>query len=192
MTAGRKSVSNKKDWQTPPKYVNAVKLFFEGVINLDPCSNQYSIVNAQIEYRLPEKDGLIETWNFKNIYVNPPYGRDSERGTRILEWIRRCDETHQKYNSEILALIPVATNTVHWKRHIFGKAFGVCFLQDTRLRFLIDGKDNGHGAPMACAMVYWGKDFKKFYKHFEKFGAVVMTKNVDNVFVEYKPIPSFN
>ena len=57
MTAGRKSVSEKKDWQTPQKYVDAVKEVFGGIIHLDPCSSQYSIVGAQVEYLLPKQDG---------------------------------------------------------------------------------------------------------------------------------------
>jgi len=83
MSAGRTVNSHSKHWGTPPKYVNAVKKIFNGVIDLDPCSNEYSIVNAKTEYKLPENDGLKESWNFPTIYVNPPYGADRERGTTI-------------------------------------------------------------------------------------------------------------
>ncbi|MGC1374908.1 MAG: hypothetical protein WA821_01710, partial [Anaerolineales bacterium] len=68
MTAGRQSVSKKKDWQTPKKYVDAVKEVFGGTIHLDPCSSPYSIVKAEVEYRLPEHDGLSQIWNFPTIY----------------------------------------------------------------------------------------------------------------------------
>ena len=122
MTAGRQSVSKKKDWQTPKKYVNAVKEVFGGIIHLDPCSSQYSIVNAEVEYMLPEHDGLSQVWNFQTIYVNPPYGNDTERGTRIIDWLRKCEEANRVFNSEVIALIPVATNTAHWKKYIYGKA----------------------------------------------------------------------
>lgn len=60
-----------------------MKDFYGGSINLDPCSNEYSVVNAETEYRLPEHDGLKESWNYPNIFVNPPYGIDKERGTTI-------------------------------------------------------------------------------------------------------------
>jgi hypothetical protein len=53
--------------------------------------------------------------------------------------------------------VPVASNTAHGKKYVYGKATGICFLYDTRLRFLIDGKDEGKGDPMSCAMIYWGK-----------------------------------
>jgi hypothetical protein len=44
LTAGRKNISNNKDWCTPKKYVDAIKEFFDGEIDLDPCSNEDSLV----------------------------------------------------------------------------------------------------------------------------------------------------
>lgn len=173
MTAGRTVNSKSQDWGTPKKYVDGVKRVFNGIIELDPCSSPYSIVHAEIEYMLPNQDGLQETWNFKRIYVNPPYGTDRKRGTRIGDWLQRCVESNKKYNSEVLALVPVATNTGHWKRNVWGHATGICFLYDTRLKFLIKGKDEGKGAPMSCAMIYWGEDFQKFFDVFIEFGAII-------------------
>lgn len=173
MTAGRRLNTLSQEWGTPEKYVNAVREFFGGRVALDPCSNEYSIVGAQTEYCLPMHDGLRETWDFPTIYVNPPYGIDKERGTSIKKWLCRCATAHKEYRSEVLALVPVATNTGHWKRYVFGKATAVCFLYDTRLKFLVNGQNGGKGAPMACAMVYWGKEFDQFDAIFAKFGAVV-------------------
>lgn len=175
MSAGRKINSDNQDWGTPPKYVNAVRNFF-GEIALDPCSNAKSIVKAKTEYLLPKNDGLKESWNFPTIYVNPPYGIDKNRGTTIKNWIRRCAEANKEYKSEVLALIPVAVNTRHWKEYIFSHANAICFLADTRLKFINGSNDKG--APMACAMVYWGSDGDKFYNHFSKFGAVIDITNL--------------
>jgi len=173
MTAGRKVNSQSQDWSTPRKYVQAVKEVFGGHIALDPCSNQYSIVAADAEYRLPDKDGLHESWDFPTIYVNPPYGADRERGTSIRDWLLRCAQANEHYGSEVLALVPVATNTGHWKKYVFGKARAICFLYDTRLKFLVNGKSGGKGAPMSCAMVYWGERYVRFREVFLAFGAVV-------------------
>lgn len=171
--AGRSAHSQSQSWCTPPKYVNAILEMFDGVISLDPCSNQYSITNAETSYMLPLHDGLKETWNFEKIYVNPPYGADYEKGTSIKDWISKCYHANVTYNAEVLALIPVATNTTHWKKYIFGKAKAICFLFDTRLKFLINGNINNKGAPMACAMIYWGQNYEKFKNVFSKFGAVI-------------------
>jgi len=173
MSAGRSIVSISQSWCTPPKYVVAVREVFGGPIALDPCSNIHSVVHAENEYRLPEHDGLRTSWNFPTIYVNPPYGADRLRGTTIKDWLRRCARAREEHGSEVLALVPVATNTKHWKDYVFGVADAVCFLYDTRLRFLVDGKDEGKGAPMSCAMVYWGEQIHRFQEVFLPHGAVV-------------------
>jgi hypothetical protein len=172
MSAGRNINTLSQSWGTPLKYVRAVKKVFGGHIALDPCSNEYSIVNAEIEYHLPV-DGLKESWNFPTIYVNPPYGLDKERGTTIKNWLAKCAHANEVYNSEVLALVPVAANTAHWKKYVFTKAKSICFLYDTRLRFLENGLDTGKGAPMACAMIYWGNHQSTFFDIFIEHGAVV-------------------
>ena len=136
MSAGRNINTYSQSWGTPEKYVKAVKECFGGIIHLDPCSNEYSIVNAQTEYKLPLQDGLKESWNFPTIYVNPPYGIDKQRCTTIKHWLAKCAYAHEEYRSEVLALIPIAANTNHWKKYVFTKALSICFLYDTRLRFL--------------------------------------------------------
>ena len=173
MSAGRKIKSQSQDWGTPEKYVRAVKEFFGGEIDLDPCSNKFSIVGAKVEYMLPNHDGLKESWNYRHIFVNPPYGLDRRRGTGVKNWLYRCALAHKTFGAEVLALVPVATNTGHWKKYVFGKARSVCFLEDTRLKFLVNGQNGGKGAPMSCAMVYWGGDHSRFFSVFAKFGAVV-------------------
>lgn len=173
MTAGRTLNTVSQAWDTPEKYVAAVRDMFGGRIDLDPCSNQYSIVHAKVEYYLPELDGLRASWDFPTIYVNPPYGIDKERGTSIKHWLARCALANQEHQSEVLALVPVATNTGHWKNYVFGQATAVCFLYDTRLKFLVNGQDGGKGAPMSCAMVYWGRHFSRFSAIFAEHGAVV-------------------
>lgn len=178
MSAGRTVNSQSQSWGTPLKYIKAIKRFFGGSIALDPCSNKHSIVHAETEFMLPENDGLREEWNYPTIYVNPPYGADRERGTTIKNWLSKCALTHHKYESEILALVPVATNTGHWKQSVFGQARAICFLYDTRLKFLENGLGAGKGAPMSCAMVYWGQQYYKFYEIFIEFGAVVDISNL--------------
>ena len=76
-------------------------------------------------------------------------------------------------DSEVLALVPVAANTGHWKNHVFGRATGVCFLYDQRLQFLVDGRDEGKGAPMSCAVIYGGKSYDRFHNIFIRYGAVI-------------------
>ncbi len=178
MTAGRTVNSQSVNWCTPAKYVKAIKDVFDGSVMLDPCSNQWSIVKAEKEFVLPMHDGLAEEWDYKTIYVNPPYGADRKRKKTIKHWLYKCAHAHKHFHSEVLALVPVATNTSHWKEYVWGEATAVCFLFDTRLKFLENGNGEGKGAPMACAMVYWGADYDKFSDVFMKFGAVVDLKKL--------------
>ena len=178
MSAGRNIITLSQSWGTPHKYVKAVKEVLGGHIHLDPCSNKYSVVNAEVEYLLPKHDGLKESWNYPTIYVNPPYGIDKERKTTIKGWLARCAHAYEEYNSEVLALVPIAANTTHWKKYVFTKARAICFLYDTRLRFLENGQDSGKGAPMACAMIYWGDNYDKFHEVFIECGAVVNISNL--------------
>jgi hypothetical protein len=179
MTAGRTNAASlSQHWCTPPNYVHAIKAFFGGPIGLDPCSNEHSIVAAAVEWALPEVDGLQADWNHRTIFVNPPYGADRERGTTIRDWLRKCAEAHAVHRAEVLALVPVATNTRHWKLHVWGAATAVAFLYDTRLRFLVAGRDGGKGAPMSCAMIYWGSRGKDFEAAFLPFGAVVDVRHL--------------
>ena len=179
--AGRSVHSQSQHWCTPPKYVEAVRNVFGGEIGLDPCSNPESIVHAKREFMLPETDGLLQEWTDKSIYVNPPYGADRIRRTTIRNWLAKCVDSRGSYGSEIIALVPVATNTAHWKRFVFGAADAVCFLYDTRLRFLVNGNTDNKGAPMACAMIYWGSSFNVFESVFRDFGAVVSLKSLQEM-----------
>jgi hypothetical protein len=172
MSAGRTVNTKSRDWGTPAKYVAAARKALGGEIDLDPCSNEFSIVGARVEYRLPCQDGLQLPWDFGRIFVNPPYGADKLRRTSIKHWLSKCLNASLS-GSEVVALVPVATNTRHWKECVFGQATAVCFLGDTRLRFLVDGRDEGKGAPMSCATVYWGRNFEAFLEAFREYGAVV-------------------
>ena len=179
MTAGRKTQSKSVDWCTPEKYVDAVRRVFGGTIHLDPCSNRWSVVDAYVEYCLPTKDGLLASWDYPTIYVNPPYGADKRRRTTIKHWLRRCADARKKHGSSVIALVPVATNTSHWKQFVWPQADAICFLYDTRLRFLVQGKDEGKGAPMSCAIIYWGDDISLFNNVFRQFGAVVDLRSAE-------------
>ena len=164
MTAGRNAISTKKEWNTPPKYASIIHAFFNGKLELDPCSNEFSTIQSKIKYTLPT-DGLKESWNFKSVFVNPPFGRNPDK-TTIYDWILKGVEA----DTEILYLIPVATNTKHFKNLIFKHGCGICFLEDTRLKFWSEGSEDKKGAPMACCFVYFGKNYDKFNSYFNEYG----------------------
>jgi hypothetical protein len=138
MTAGRHSVSETKDWCTPKIFLDSVRIVIGGQIALDPCSNAFSIVDASVEYWLPDADGLKESWDYPTIFVNPPYGTDPARGTRIAHWFERISEAAAN-GSEVIALVPGATNTSYWKKFVYPKVQAICFIYERRVKFIIGG-----------------------------------------------------
>jgi hypothetical protein len=172
VTAGRTYVSATKDWCTPPALVAAVRQVFGGSIALDPCSNEFSTVGADKEYLLPDHDGLVESWDHPSIYVNPPYGKDLARRTKMADWFARM-ATAAAAGSEVIALVPVATNTAHWKAFVYPAAAGICFLYEPRVRFFLNGAPDRKGAPMSCCVLYYGARFDDFAAAFSRHGAVV-------------------
>ncbi len=181
MEAGRKNSNNKKNWNTPIKYVNAVIDFF-GEIDLDPATNDNSLIPAKTKFILPI-DGLKEDWSlYKKIYINPPFGLDSERGTSIKDWIKKASDTNLNFGNEILMLVPSSTNTSHFQKIIFKiKSGGIVFLNDTRLRFLDSGNDNNEdkkGSPIGMTIIYMGEEYSKFESVFNKYGKCFEIKNI--------------
>jgi len=171
MTAGRKSNANKKDWNTPPKYITPIKQFFGGKIDLDPCSNHFSLVEANTSFIYPTKDGLVDSWDGDSIFVNPPYGR--QEGKSLYHWFQKGVAEH-KHGKEMIFLVPVATNTKHFKEIVFKKFSAICFLSDTRLRFYTNGSEDRKGAPMACCLCYLGHRPNEFSRTFTNFGKVFL------------------
>lgn len=172
MSLNRKSITENKHWNTPIEYIDLIKKFFGGEISLDPCSNSNSLVRAKIEYF----DGALEKdWKEKTIFVNPPYGSDKKNKTRIFHWIEKAARTHFEFNNEIILLIPVSTNTRHW-RIIFEQAKSICFLKIPRLKFGINGNFDNKGAPMAISLVYFGSRADKFKEIFKEVGYCVGLK----------------
>lgn len=180
MTAGRRVNTSSQDWCTPPHILKAISKFYNGEIDLDPCSNQFSIVKAKTEFKLPYQDGLKEEWNYKHIFVNPPYGRNRENNTSIKDWLNKCLEAKEKYNSEVIVLVPVATNTSHWKEYVFGRADMICFLSDTRLKFMLNGEIVKKGASMACCIIYYGDRCQEFIENFKELGNALHLKTSHN------------
>ena len=169
MSAGRKSNADKKDWNTPPKYIEPIKKFFGGKIGLDPCSNEFSLVGAEENFIYPQKDGLKESWAANTIFVNPPYGRSE--GTSLYSWFQKAVQEYSA-DKEIIFLVPVATNTKHFKDIVFKKLAAICFLEDTRLRFWNQGVEDKKGAPMACCLCYLGGRADAFDLEFNRYGKV--------------------
>lgn len=153
--SGYMATAQSNDWNTPQSVVDAIGALWSS-IDLDPCSNETSIVPATRKVSLPE-DGLALPWQGK-VFVNPPF-------TDMKLWMGKC--VREAYRADIILLAPSRTDTQAWHRTI-PTAQAVCFWKG-RLKFI--------GAPASCpfptAFIYWGKNVEGFTYAFGPYGLVL-------------------
>ena len=179
--SGRRAVepdnesTTKNHWNTPQPVVDALHEFTGGKpVALDPCSNETSIVDADVEWYGPDAggtDGLMVPWELgvgrrtsKLIFVNPPY---SEK----FLWMRKChDEARNLAASgvNIISLLPADTDT-NWFHRYCAHAAGRCFWCG-RLKFM---GDRGDPARFPSLLVHWGMAIGHFRGIFGNYGWVV-------------------
>lgn len=176
--AGHIASSGAVTWQTPESTLKPVREFFDGEIALDPCAGAIPI--AKTNWRLPEMDGLTQTWGeHKTVYVNSPFGRywwDAEgrctpgappnayyNKASIADWVYKCHYETKNSSLVVIQLLPAAVDTKHWQEIIFPHANAVCFIRG-RLKFV----GATASAPMACALVQWGSQEHHSTEWFEE------------------------
>lgn len=89
------------------------------------------------------------------------------RKTTIADWVKRCENAYISKGSSVILLVPAAVDTRHWQDMIFKTACAVNFLRG-RVHF-----DDAGPAPMACALVYWGRDPVTFEDTTETLGKIL-------------------
>jgi DNA N-6-adenine-methyltransferase (Dam) len=151
-----------RHWGSPELLVTYLHRF--GVLELDPCSNDHSIVNARVTFRY--KGGLDAPWlelapalaeleHFA--YVNSSYGREL-----ALTWVPRCVLEHRA-GVEILQLVPARPDTAWWRE---AKAAARCVaVLHGRLRF-IRPRRKRMPALFPSALFYYGQrqhDFEALF-----------------------------
>lgn len=168
-------VQGNNDLCTPLEILELVRKF--GTISLDPCSNPWSQVQAEVELtRDSTPCGLSADWSalasedpWSVVFVNPPYGR----GQMDL-WAKKISGEAAK-GLQILALVKGDFSTRWWHR-LWGSAVAVAMLRE-RVRF-------GGGAHSAgtfpSALFFCGdydRSFPRFRRVFSEIANVVETGN---------------
>ena len=123
-------------------------------VDLDPCSNEDSIVHARRAVMLPE-DGLAIPWK-GTVFCNPPYGMPE-----ILEWIKKCVLENRHNGAEIIALVPAYTSA-EWFDVVAATA-RACFWWvpgpgSRRMHF----RGASNHAPFHSCLIYWGPHVARF------------------------------
>lgn len=190
-------------WCTPEWILAACRAVFHvKQIDLDPCSNAVSIVNAKTEWRLTDGvNGLERDWSpFSSIFVNPPYGQAHLHGTECREWDPATQGSwgqadrivRQQYHTtsindwikkcaqykEVIALVPVTPETAAWKQYVWGTASAICFV-GKRISFIdpTTGRLAKQGFPKPHALIYWGEHYTQFQPVMREIGTVIPGPN---------------
>lgn len=135
--------SAKGDWQTPSHIAEAVRKFYGGTIDLDPCTTRDNPVGAKAFYT-PDEDGLQSKWpSGAKVYMNPPYGRE------IRPWTSRA----AIHDGPVIMLVPARTDTT-WFQELADRRFcSFCFIKG-RLTF----KGAPAPAPFPSVLIYFYKN----------------------------------
>lgn len=140
--AMRERVSDGKDeWLTPPEIIEAL-----GEFDLDPCSPIKRPWPTARQHFTIEDNGLAQPWGGGRVWLNPPYGTETER------WMKRMAE-----HGHGIALIFARTETVTWQEYIWPFASAVLFLRG-RLAFChVDGHRAQTSAGAPSALISYGE-----------------------------------
>jgi hypothetical protein len=150
---------------TPLIIAQAVQETFGEQIDLDPASIEIAneVVGAKRIYTFAD-NGLIQPWDAKNLYTNPPYGDE------IGAWIERLVSEYQRGAfPQAIALLPARTDTQWFKRL---RRFPRCFIEGRITFRQPDGSDFSSGAPFPSAVFYLGANPDKFIAVFSDLGDV--------------------
>lgn len=122
--------SDNPAWNTPQEILTLLHAGWPDGVDLDPCHNDGSIVDARFTYA-EEQDGLAHSWDVPRanglVYVNPPYGKP------LPMWADKV-QAERSDARNIVVLVPARTDT-RWWRTMTDRARYVIFLAG-RLRFL--------------------------------------------------------
>ncbi|MCY1055405.1 DNA N-6-adenine-methyltransferase [Nannocystis sp. SCPEA4] len=149
---------------TPAELLDLVAATWPNGIDLDPCWDPESLVQAKQVYDVRAgQDGLILPWAGK-IFVNPPYSSTSS-------WIIKAAQ-HAAAGGEVLALVQASVGSSYWARYVWPWA-SVCCLSPRpkfgRPRHLGPTK----GAMVDHAVIYYGPDHEEFARVWAPRGEIV-------------------
>jgi hypothetical protein len=173
--------SERPDWNTPQNFLEYVYRFFPSGLDIDPCSNDASLVKASVAMKGPPgRDGLMEAWS-GNVYVNPPYGRNIGHWIeKICREAKRCAQPEAYLGCEVVALVPSRTDT-RWFHRAMNGCRSVCLIKG-RLTFV--GAPNP--APFPSAVFYWGSRPTAFAKVFAHLGPIIEQAHPKNEYLFIK------
>jgi len=158
--------SGNNEWYTPAEFIEAAREVM-GAIDLDPASSEIANERVRAEkFYTIDDNGLSYDWKGR-VWMNPPYA-----GELIGKFSEKIARHYADGDiSEAIILVNNATET-GWFQGMVKQATAVCFPK-SRIKFL-----DVSGKPLLSplqgqAIMYMGKNIKKFASEFSFFGIVM-------------------
>src|SRR5260221_62079 len=166
--------SDSNEWYTPEEYINAASALMRG-IDLDPASN--SIANETVKaarYYDITQNGLDKDWTGR-VWLTPPYGFEDGRSNQEV-WSHRLIEQYKAgVTTEAILLVNNATEA-KWFQPLYD--YLICFTNH-RIRFN-NSQGESSQPTQGNALVYFGKQRKRFIELFSRFGRVEKEARVED------------
>ena len=149
-------------WYTPKEIVDRVQLFFNGKVDLDPCSNSKENPNIPCKQCFTaQDDGLSQLWKADTVFMNHPYKYSKD-------WIPYARKMYDDGHSKELVLLIKFDPSTNWYSFI---ADCPMILIDHRLKFISGDRNNGSGkANFPSAIIYLGDRTERFFDCFSDLG----------------------
>ena len=154
-------------WCSPPVIADALLEFFQGPVDVDPCSNKRSIIKARRAYY---RGGLVLPWCLaddvagrrRTVYENFPYSQGEAWTAKALA------EMAAGNVEELIRLSPMSTSTQWWADGCEKPARNPRILALKKFAFIMPGhttvgKDTCRHEPV---IVYYGASTDRFTRAF--------------------------
>lgn len=159
--------SDSNEWFTPAQYVDAARKLM-GAIDVDPASCELANETIKAKKFYAKKDnGLFQPWSGR-VWLNPPYGFDGGASNQEL-WTRQLIERYTAGLVTEAVLLVNANTEAKWFQPLYN--YLICFT-DHRIRFYNES-GNSSQPTQGNALVYFGKQDRRFIELFSPFGTVV-------------------
>jgi len=156
-------------WCSPREVTEPMAEFFGGSCDVDPCSNESSIVKAKVAYTF---GGLHLPWKLPNkrrgpntVYQNDPY-------SKATAWtVKMVRELHDNVD-ELIRLSMASTSTAWWRMGCFKPKRNPRIIFTKRLKFIGPESKVGMTARFEPVLWYYGprvKQFDRAFRHLESW-----------------------
>jgi hypothetical protein len=165
-------VSTSDSWCSPPEIADPLEEFFDGPVDVDPCSNDRSIIRSRLAF---QRGGLIRPWRLpvstkRTVYENDPYSKATAWTEKMLAELA-CGNVR-----ELVRLSMMATSTAWWSRMCYAPKRNPRILGLKRIAFLDPFAASAGEKRMGCrfepALTYFGprtREFTRVFAHLTRW-----------------------